>query len=158
MIINKYYFGFLIFLVFVAINLLIFKKNINNPFVFSIFSYLILTLLIIIKNFNDIEILICSISIFTLLSILFVLFILGLNNSVSVFLMMVLLREKKIDKSYFFKSYIYQQSFLNRVKLLVQNKLIFNKDDKLYINKNAIKIIKMYNLLVKIFLHTKNTG
>ena len=86
------------------------------------------------------------------------LFLLGLNNSVSVKLIVRLIKIKELNKNIFYNDYVYEKSFKNRLKYLEDNNFIFNKSNFLNLTDKSKRILKIYNILVKIFLKNINTG
>lgn len=158
-IINLYLSGLIGFIIFVLSNILIFKFKLKNPFLFTISIFLIIFfLLIIIKISDNLDIILSSLVIYFFLCIFYTLFLLGLNNSVSVKLIVRLIKIKELNKNIFYNDYVYEKSFKNRLKYLEDNNFIFNKSNFLNLTDKSKRILKIYNILVKIFLKNINTG
>ena len=156
--INLYSFGLFGFIFFIFCNILIFKFRLKNPFIFTIIIFLLIFFIIIISINKDLEILLSSLIIYFFLCTFYTLFLLGLNNSVSVKLMEKVIYDKEINESMFYNDYVYEKSFKNRIKYLQSNSYIINKNDSLFLSKKSEKILSLYNILVKIFLKNNNTG
>lgn len=158
-IINLYLSGLIGFIIFVLSNILIFKFKLKNPFLFTISIFLIIFILIIIIKISDnLDIILSSLVIYFFLCIFYTLFLLGLNNSVSVKLIVRLIKIKELNKNIFYNDYVYEKSFKNRLKYLEDNNFIFNKSNFLNLTDKSKRILKIYNILVKIFLKNINTG
>ena len=158
-IINLYLSGLIGFIIFVLSNILIFKFKLKNPFLFTISIFLIIFILIIIIKISDnLDIILSSLVIYFFLCIFYTIFLLGLNNSVSVKLIVRLIKIKELNKNIFYNDYVYEKSFKNRLKYLEDNNFIFNKSNFLNLTDKSKRILKIYNILVKIFLKNINTG
>ena len=158
-IINLYLSGLIGFIFFILSNILIFKFKLKNPFLFTISIFLIIFVLIIIINISDdLDIILSSLVIYFFLCTFYTLFLLGLNNSVSVKLIVRLIKIKELNKNIFYNDYVYEKSFKNRLKYLEDNNFIFNKSNFLNLTEKSKKILKIYKILVKIFLKNINTG
>ena len=156
--INLYSYGFIGFIFFIFINILIFRFRIKNPFIYTITIFFVIFILILLCLKENFEIISSSLIIYIFLCIFYTLFLLGLNNSVSVKLMVKIIYKKELDKNIFFDNYVYKESFKNRLKFLENNKYIINKNNSLYLTKKSKQVLKIYNILVKIFLKNGNTG
>ena len=158
-IINLYLSGLIGFIFFILSNILIFKFKLKNPFLFTISIFLIIFVLIIIINISDeLDIILSSLVIYFFLCTFYTLFLLGLNNSVSVKLIVRLIKIKELNKNIFYNDYVYEKSFKNRLKYLEDNNFIFKESNFLNLTEKSKRILKIYKILVKIFLKKINTG
>lgn len=156
--INLYSYGFIGFIFFIFINILIFRFRIKNPFIYTITIFFVIFLLILLCFNENFEIISSSLIIYIFLCVFYTLFLLGLNNSVSVKLMVKIIYKKELNKNIFFDNYVYKESFKNRLKFLENNKYVINKNNSLYLTEKSKQVLKIYNILVKIFLKNGSTG
>ena len=140
-IINLYLSGLIGFIFFILSNILIFKFKLKNPFLFTISIFLIIFIFIIIVNISDeLDLILSSLVIYFFLCTFYTLFLLGLNNSVSVKLIVRLIKIKELNKNIFYNDYVYEKSFKNRLKYLEDNNFIFNKSNFLNLTDKSKRI------------------
>ena len=89
----------------------------------------------------------------------FVFYYFCLNKSVSVRILTDLLNsnQKELEYNYLLNDYLTQESFSNRINVLLSRNLIIKKTNKYELTKQGRRVVSMYIKIQKLFL-VKNSG